>query len=80
MSLYINILFSTLILISHTQIDVHMHSQGHERGVFTVQENSALLLFTRGFAKGFLEVLALQGATEKDLGFQTFSFYALMQP
>lgn len=52
----------------------HVYSQGHRRGVFTVQKNSTLLLFTKGFAKGFLEVLALQGATEKDLGFQTFSF------
>lgn len=58
----------------------YIYSQGHERGAFTVQKNSTLLLFTKGFAKGFLEVLALWGATEKDLGFQTFSFYALMQP
>lgn len=58
----------------------YIHSQGHKRRVFTVQKNYALLLFTKGFAEGFLEVLALQGATEKDFGFQTFSFYAPMSP
>lgn len=64
------------INVMHRYIPMHtyVHSQGHEWRVFTVQKNSALVLFTKGFAKGFLEVLALQGATEKGFWFSNIFF------
>ena len=51
-----------------------INSQYHAWGVFIIQSNPTLLHFTKGFAKGFLEVLCSPGSSRKGFSFSNIFF------
>ena len=59
---------------AHAYACIYINSQYHAWGVFIIQSNPTLLHFTKGFAKGFLEVLCSPGINRKGFSFSNIFF------